>query len=86
MTPPPFGTFPKIHPFWKGKASLSGHYRSILNFRLQNLTNFTFSVAMMALASAAPQFQGDSSNAIILQEQRFCFTFDEDKIAQDKEG
>ena len=20
--PPPFGTFPKIHPFWKGKASL----------------------------------------------------------------
>ena len=21
--PPPFGTFPKIHPFWKGKASLS---------------------------------------------------------------
>ena len=22
MTPPPFGTFPKIHPFWKGKASL----------------------------------------------------------------
>merc|ERR1712156_413337 len=29
------------------------------------------SVAMVALASAAPQFQGDSSNAIILQEQRF---------------
>merc|ERR1719168_152881 len=26
---------------------------------------------MVALASAAPQFQGDSSNAIILQEQRF---------------
>ena len=24
MAPPPFGTFPKIHPFWKGKASLSG--------------------------------------------------------------
>ena len=23
MTPPPFGTFPKIHPFWKGKASLT---------------------------------------------------------------
>ena len=20
--PPPFGTFPKIHPFWKGNASL----------------------------------------------------------------
>merc|ERR1711963_24528 len=29
------------------------------------------SVAMVALASAAPQFHGDSSNAIILQEQRF---------------
>ena len=29
-----------------------------------------FSVAMVALVSAAPQFQGDSSNAIILQEQR----------------
>merc|ERR1719319_654587 len=29
------------------------------------------SVAMVALVSAAPQFQGDSSNAIILQEQRF---------------
>ena len=23
MNPPPFGTFPKIHPFWKGKASLT---------------------------------------------------------------
>ena len=22
MTPPPLGTFPKIHPFWKGNASL----------------------------------------------------------------
>ena len=22
MTPSPFGTFPKIHPFWKGNASL----------------------------------------------------------------
>jgi len=22
--PPPPGTFPKIHPFWKGKASLRG--------------------------------------------------------------
>ena len=33
-------------------------------------------MAMVALASAAPQFQGDSSNAIILQEQRWaglCF-------------
>ena len=27
MTPPPlsFGTFPKIHPFWKGNASLNQH-------------------------------------------------------------
>ena len=24
MSPPPPGTFPKIHPFWKGKASLRG--------------------------------------------------------------
>ena len=24
MTPPPFRTFPKIHPFWKGDASLRG--------------------------------------------------------------
>ena len=23
MTPPPFGTFPKIHPFWEGGASLT---------------------------------------------------------------
>ena len=29
-------------------------------------------VAMVALASAAPQFHGDSSNAIILQEQRWA--------------
>ena len=27
MTPPPFGTFPKIHPFWKGKASLNQHLK-----------------------------------------------------------
>ena len=28
MTPPlPFGTFPKIHPFWKGSASLKHHLR-----------------------------------------------------------
>ena len=23
--PSPFGTFPKIHPFWEGEASLTGH-------------------------------------------------------------
>ena len=27
MTPPPFGTFPKIHPFWSGDASLRVHCR-----------------------------------------------------------
>ena len=26
MIPHPFGTFPKIHPFWKGNASLKGGY------------------------------------------------------------
>merc|ERR1712233_27189 len=36
-----------------------------------NMARIIASVAMVALASAAPQFQGDSSNAIILQEQRF---------------
>ena len=29
----PFGTFPKIHPFWKGKASLS------INFNFYPLTS-----------------------------------------------
>ena len=27
----PFGTFPKIHPFWKGKASLTTMMKSILS-------------------------------------------------------
>merc|ERR1711934_1073996 len=36
-----------------------------------NMARIIASVAMVALAAAAPQFQGDSSNAIILQEQRF---------------
>merc|ERR1712080_432470 len=36
-----------------------------------NMARIIASVAMVALASAAPQFQGDSSNATILQEQRF---------------
>merc|ERR1711993_215841 len=39
--------------------------------RETNMARIIVSVAMVALASAAPQFQGDSSNAIILQEQRF---------------
>ena len=28
--PPPFGSFPKIHPFWKGNASLSRNNISVL--------------------------------------------------------
>merc|ERR1712212_426634 len=39
--------------------------------RNSNMARIFASVAMVALASAAPQFTGDSSNAIILQEQRF---------------
>ena len=27
--PPPFGTFPKIHPFWKGNASLNRFTRGL---------------------------------------------------------
>ena len=29
MTPPPFRTFPKIHPFWNGSASLTPKKRTI---------------------------------------------------------
>ena len=30
--PPPFGTFPKIHPFWKGNASLRSPCKEEVNY------------------------------------------------------
>ena len=65
-------------------SQCSGHFGSQKFKSNKKLMNHTFlsditiynAVAMVALASAAPQFQGDSSNAIILQEQRWaglCF-------------
>ena len=36
MTPPPFGTFPKIHPFWWGEASLNIEVLSVIfNFDIK---------------------------------------------------
>ena len=35
MTPPPLGTFPKIHPFWKGNASLREHLTGKRSFFFQ---------------------------------------------------
>ena len=75
MTPPPFGTFPKIHPFWKCHPSLS------LETFTTGQTKFTRAapVTNMRYESESPMASGSSNTPVQLSVKSlggaFAFAF-----------
>ena len=55
---PPFGTFPKIHPFWKGSASLTSKCQRILEemWRGEMIVNMFISLFADTLNSAIHRY------------------------------